>query len=291
MRKLPGGGFLGTGVDGKAWVEASLPKRVNDDNIEGLTVPEAHEALQGLISEACEYVTPTDRVLVEGVGSVEDVVLSVDNPKIVRLDLVRDFQLRAPRHLGHLLDGLSGVKREGRTRTARFADGGRGNAQTLMVGPKSWSSRLYDKHAETVGKAPEGRLRFEAELRQKQLSSVFAKKHCGSISHVSDLEEDRLAKLRRAWFRRSGFDRCVVADPDVWTVLLQSGLPPMEQLKLRGWLDALANGVLVDVGLERTADYRLRQLASAVGIVAGGLHSEISSIVLDFDLGFEVVAA
>lgn len=197
-RRLEGGGFLATGAGGKAWVEASLPKRVGADNVEGLPLPDAVDALYALYEEARQFVR-LER------GTDDDPMFA----EVVRLDLVRDFD--GVEGVGGVLDGLAAVEQPGRVKVRRFADPSRGQAQTLRVGPKAWGCTLYDKHAETGGLAAPGRVRFETRLHRDQLSSEWAKAHGGKVVHAFALDErpEDMATLSRAWFDRAGFGRAV----------------------------------------------------------------------------------
>ena len=131
-RKLEGGGFLGTGVGGMAWAEASLPKRASESNVDGVTTPELHELLVELHREACAFVEP-DRSR-DG--------HRVDMAKVVRLDLVRDFH--GVRSAPYLLDGLSMVPQGGRAKVSRHPDPDYRRAETLSVGCGGWRATLYD---------------------------------------------------------------------------------------------------------------------------------------------------
>lgn len=174
-RQLPGGGFLGTGIGSSAWVEASLPKRVGDDNVDGLGVVDAMDVIRDLWVEACTFVKPTSRVVVErGVspragGSWDRDGRVWDQASVKRLDIARDFN--GVHQMTPLLDGLAGVPRSTTAKVRRFADAASNKAETLRVGPKSaWSGTLYDKHAETRGLCAPGRLRFEARCRSEFLA-------------------------------------------------------------------------------------------------------------------------
>ena len=155
---LSSGGFLSVGVGEMAWVEASLPKRSRGENVSGVTIGEAKELIHEMVEEACLYVEPEVSREISTESGVTAVV-SASNPRIVRLDLVRDFQLTDPSRLTDILNGLSNIPRDGRTKVRRFADGRTGRAETLRVGPSSWAATLYDKHVESGGLAEKGALR------------------------------------------------------------------------------------------------------------------------------------
>lgn len=292
-RKLDGGGFLATGVAGMAWVEASLPKRIDGENVEGVTLDQADELVEDLLEEAAGFVEPDGegRVLRGTDGQATGSVVSFSDPKIVRLDLVRDFKLRSAANLSPLLDGLSSVPRVGRTKVRRFADGERNQAQTLTVGPKAWKATLYDKHIESNGLAAAGSLRFEARLHGEQLQSVFALEHGGKVGTLADLDEDRLRVLRRGWFERAGFDREVVAMDLLWDRIVETDLSARERATFIGWCDAVRRGRREDCGLGVVTERKYRNVAARLGItleraeVASDLVN--ASIGLDYDQGCE----
>lgn len=232
-RRLPGGGFVATGIAGKAWLEASLPKRATpDDPDNSVAVPLIHalELLSDMVGEARQWV---------------DIPAGHDfyDSKLVRLDLVRDFH--GVDRQTELLDGLAGIRQPGRAKVRRFADPSANRAETLRVGPKAWGCALYDKHTETAGKAPAGQMRFEARLHRPQLASVFARHNGGNFATVADLARSdgysvirhgvliqvdgndggrSLARAQRAWFDRVGFDRPVRSGSALRSRIASAGL-------------------------------------------------------------------
>jgi len=250
-RKLPGGGFVATGAGGQAWVEASLPKRVDPlaSNVRALPVREALAAVEALYHEACDFVQP-----LEDMGGI-------DGAKVVRLDLVRDFS--AVGDVGSVLDGLAMVEQPGRSKVRRFADPSRGAAETLRVGPRAWGCQLYDKYVETRGDAPAGSLRFETRLHQEQLRSVFAREHGGHFRTVEDLlREDSLAVAQRAWFSRVGFDRSIVAGSALSSMIADAGLSSRESAALWSYLTCAGFAS----SLHRNSRRKYRNLAAGLGV-------------------------
>lgn len=231
---LPGGGFIGCGVGNAAWLEASLPKRVFDgENVKALPIDDTLEVLRDVVEEARWWVDiPRGHLFEES--------------KLVRVDLVRDFH--GVNDQTEVLDGLAAIDQPGRAKVRRFADPSANRAETLRVGPKAWGCTLYDKHAETNGKAEPGSVRFEARLHQDQLMSVFQRDNGGCFSRVGDLtrwDSDRragaLAHAARAWFGRVGFDRAVSAKRGLYESIAAAGLSHTEAagvwayLTLPGW--------------------------------------------------------
>lgn len=317
-RTLPGGGFLATGVGGMAWVEASLPKRLSGENVEGLTLGQAEAQIRQMVREASRWVEPGEPAPItkasvrrhsgtkRRAGSLFATELttelhrerdlagmcSVEDPKVTRLDLVRDFQLKDTTVLGPVLDGLATVPRVGRVKVRRFADADRGQAQTLTVGPMAWKATLYDKDAETGGRA-EGVLRFEARLHADQLRSEYASKNGGQVGTVADFEEAKLRRLARSWFGRAGFDREVMAMDVLWRKVLGSELSPRERATFVGWCDAVSRGMHGEVGLADKTERKYRNIAAELGVIlepAGDTTEVVSArIGLDYDAGHELL--
>lgn len=251
-RRLPGGGFCGTGVGNVAWLEASLPKRASpeDENIDALELEPAIEALYGLYQESMRY---TDH---DG-GHV------FEESRLVRLDLVRDF--KGVTRQTEVLDGLAGVVQPGRAKVRRFADPSAHRAETLRVGPKAWGCTLYDKHAETRGRAEPGHVRFEARLHKDQMRSVFARRNGGHFATVEDLvrvhgddfEGDAgrsLAVAQRAWFERVGFHHEISACHELVRLIGALGLSASRAASL--WAFLTLPGWAVACSRNTRAKYR-----------------------------------
>lgn len=277
-RKLDGGGFMAWGKGDVAWLEASLPKRLDPDgrsNVEAVNLDQAREALTDLHREAGNVVEFDQ----ERDGH------RVELARVVRLDTVRDFDdvMSTP----YLLDGLSNVQVKGRAKSRRFADGDRNRAQTLTVGPmKAWAATLYDKHEETMGKAPPGRLRFEARLRKDVLGSQWAKAHGGNVVQLVDVTEEKMQTLRRGMFERVGFDREVTAMGRLVEVVNRAELSPEERRNLWAFLTLGPAGG--DLGFSRPTERKYRRMAEDLGVVLADWKAPDVTIALDYDRGREV---
>lgn len=279
-RTLPGGGFLAGGRGHSAWVEASIPKRIGEDNVEAVPLPIALEALEALHAEALEYVEP-DRH--KGGHSFLDA-------NVKRLDFVRDFDGVASQSI--MLDGLATVPLRGRVKRRRYADVKRNRAETLSVGNSVWLATLYDKHAETQGLAPEGRVRFEARMRSDRLTSEWAKKNGGHIRSLRDMTEEKCQMLRRGMFHRVGYDREVAASARVADLIASTDLSPREQRNL--WAYLTMPGAGADPGFGTQAAAKYRRLAEELGVTVLQLDDagpEAPVVMrLDYDRGTEVIS-
>jgi hypothetical protein len=274
--KLPGGGFLGLGVAGKAWLEASLPHRVGTSNVTALPVPIALEALREAYREASSYCEPvTEHVFEES--------------KVVRLDHVRDFD--GVEHVPFLLDGLAGIRRDDvRWKVQRHQDAERNRAETLRVGPRAWAGTLYDKHAESPEFASPGRLRAEFRLHSAQLTSIHARNTAGHVRLVADLEQAKLDRFTRAMFERCAFDREVGAAASVAeSVRTFDGVSERERSALWAYLTMPGFAASIHPNTER----KYRRIAKSLGLAVGALElAESAQVVrLDFDRGTEVLRA
>jgi hypothetical protein len=270
--KLPNGGFVGLGMGDKAWVEASLPKRYEGDNVVAFTIPQALESARDLYAEAQQFCTPRDD------GSI------FDRSKLVRLDAVRDFD--NVRAIAPILDGLASVPRGKREKVRRFADAQRSKAETLTVGPRAWHSTLYDKHAETSS-APEGRLRCEARMHYEQLTNQRAKENNYVMRQMADITNEKVQALTRETFERCAFDREVSAVGAVAEEVFALDMSPSKKATLWAYLTAPGFGSMVN----RKTFYEYRNLAAKLGLVPGDFFGETDAPLrtrLDFDSGTEV---
>jgi hypothetical protein len=281
---LAGGGFVATGVGGMAWVEASLPKRVGTSNVRPLEVSKVHEVAGDLVSEAVSALD-SDPDLEVGVVDQDGVIrhVSARDPKVVRLDLVRDFQLEEPRRLGALLDGLALQPQGGRAKVQRFSDGRSGRAETLRVGPGAWAATLYDKHVESRGHASVGHLRAEFRLRSRQLGSKRAERLGQTIRQLSDVSETSCEVLRRYWWDMVGFGRWVGGVRDVWDVLAGASLSDREKVFFVGWYEARKAGRQLDL-CDKT-ERRYRRVLAELELARSGEER----IRLNYELGHEEV--
>ena len=270
-RKLDGGGFLAYGVGGKAWVEASLPKRINGENWEAVTVKDGLELIEDLYDEAQAYVTARD--------------CTVWQAGLVRVDAVRDFQ--GVHHAGELLSGLANTPRPGVQKVTLHQDPERNRADTLTVGPRAWHMTGYDKHQESSGRAPEGQLRTETRLHKEQLLSEHAKKGGYMMRQVADMTGERVDQLHRQTFSRACFDREVVGVASVATSIWRCDW--LTDAKKRGlWCFLTMPGASTSMGKNQVTEYR--RLARELGVTPAAAGGELPDIRvrLDYESGTEV---
>jgi len=283
--RLPNGGFVAVGVGEMAWIEASLPNRSRGENTSGVSLEEARVLIQEMVQEATIFVEPAGPRNIETEFGLSRSV-SFEDPRVVRLDLVRDFKLEEPRRLTSILDGLAGVPRDGRIKVRRFADGRTGCAETLRVGPASWAATLYDKHVESGGLADRGSLRAEFRLRSRQLASVGTQRRHGAIVSLSDCEEDRCESIRRAWFDKAKFGTWVGGRKSIWDQLRETELSDREKIFFVGWLHARNDSVVT--GISSKTDRRYRKILAqmpAIDEYAGDV-----SMRLNYETGREEIA-
>lgn len=283
--RLPGGGFVAVGIGEMAWIEASLPNRCRGENTSGVSLGEAKELIGQMVEEAMIFVEPAPKRVVETESGVSRLV-SVADPRVVRLDLVRDFKLDEPSRLTPILDGLAGVPRDGRIKVRRFADGRTGRAETLRVGPASWAATLYDKHVESGGLADAGSLRAEFRLRSRQLSSVGTQRRHGAVVALSDCTEERCEAIRREWFDKAKFGTWVGGRKSIWDVLRSTDLSDREKIFFVGWLQARNDSIVTSISSK--TDRRYRRILSelpAVEEYVGELQMR-----LNYELGREEIA-
>lgn len=283
--RLPKGGFVAVGIGEMAWIEASLPNRSRGENTAGVSLDEAKVLIQEMVEEALIFVKPAGERVIETESGVRRTV-SLDDPRVVRLDLVRDFKLEEPRRLTAILDGLAGVPRDGRIKVRRFADGRTGCAETLRVGPASWAATLYDKHAESGGLADRGSLRAEFRLRSRQLSSVGTKTRHGAIVALSDCEEDRCENIRKEWFDKAKFGTWVGGRKSIWDLLRETELSDREKIFFVGWLHARNDSIVTSISSK--TDRRYRRMLSQMPTIDDYVGDV--SMRLNYELGCEEIA-
>ena len=278
-RTLPGGGFAATGIGGMVWAEASLPKRREGENVHALDLTTAVDQVRELCREAAVVCGADVSAVCSEPESGE--IISIDNPKIVRLDLVRDFTLSEPSLLSQILDELSRVPQHGRLKIQRFADGRTGGVETLRVGPGSWAATLYDKCAETRGSATPGSLRAEFRLRGRQLRSVRAQRLGATVTTLVDLHEESCETLRRHWWEMVKFGSWIGGSQSIWSLLSATDLSDREKLFFVGWNQAREDGV--DIEVSPKTDRRYREILRSIGRANEG----IQQLRLNYETGRE----
>ena len=73
-----------------------------------------------------------------------------------------------------------------------------------MGPPSRWETTLYDKSAESSGRAGSGRLRFETRVRRPVLTEGFAERHKVRLDRLEQLADDSVDRLGRAMFDHVG---------------------------------------------------------------------------------------
>ena len=296
-RALEGGGFMAWGIGGTAWVEASLPKRAGPNNVSALGVADSVEVLREMYREALGFCVARPEV-----GAVADLTggglesgsarssmpgaAVFDLVKIKRLDIVRDFD--GVTAIPALLDGLASVRRAGRSKVRRFADGEANLAETLRVGPKSWACTLYDKFAETGGACAPGRLRFEARCRSELLEGERLAAVTAPVRRVSDLSDAGIALIASAQWEHVGFGAEVNGVGSFAARINACDLSPVEKRNLVGYLAARSLGVELEMSPNTERKYRRAAAALGLVIVDGDVSFRAR---LDLAEGIEILEA
>lgn len=272
-QKLPSGGFVAfSSVSDRAWVEASLPKAFDGQNVAGLAVPDALEVARELFDEAQVYGRARQGWRFEDSGTV-------------RVDGVRDFE--GVTSQTELLNGLAAVPRMARMKVRRYQDAQRNQAESLRVGPKAWNGQMYDKCAETKGECAPGRLRSEFRLHRDQLTSERAKREGFVMRSLGDVSAEKVERMVRSSFELCAFDREVVGRAAVAEkVFGDNGLSGRVQDRL--WTYLTAPGAAGRMDRNTAAKYR--RLAADLGVTMAAAEEEMADVFvrLDFDRGTEV---
>jgi len=185
---------------------------------------------------------------------------------VKRIDVVRDF---AGVPVRPVLDSLERAPRYGRkVLIKRFADPEAGGAETLRVGVRSsWSSVLYDKHAETGGVAAVGHLRYETRVRTKFLTGAHLAGLAKPIAAVEDINAGTVAVIGVDRFHAAGFGARVNGDAHMRRILDDLQLSDSDYMTFLGYMSAVANGYPVRMSRNTVAKYR--RLAKKLGLVPG----------------------
>jgi hypothetical protein len=199
--------------------------------------------------------------------------------RVRRIDTARDFE--GVTNGGALIRALAPVHRSWARRNFVHADPQRNGAQTLMVGSGAGWARLYDKHAESKGRAPEGTLRWEAECR-----SDWASKY-GGIVHFEDLTDANVVRLATERWGWSSMGVEVAGMRRVVEKVRASELSDCVQAGFLGWLLMESAGMAWEAGPATLAKYRRiqRELSIATDDLDQG---ETVFSRLDFETGREV---
>jgi hypothetical protein len=252
-----------TGV-GLAYVEASLPNVLLGSNIDPLPHERMDEAIGTILGDLRRHLVVDD---------AHEAAL-----RVLRLDLVRDFEGITDH--GLLLRGLEITPRNLRYHGQLHSHGG--EPETLTIGVHSWSVTLYDKHAESKGVAPRGRLRCEVRLRERRLGQKWTQEHGGAIRVVSDISEDRMEELARASFDLTGLGSRVVSKPEALRRANALPLRPQERAALMLVLECDGSGL--GSGFDAKTVRKYRKMARDHGLQIRPDESR-TEVWLDWDAG------
>jgi len=256
------------GAPGGAWGKVEFnPSRVLDPDGWGLVRPdELSHALAEVVPIARQHLRPAAEVAAWGVR---------------RIDLARDFEgVSKP---ANIVRALAPLPRPWARRNLVHSDPSRQGAQTLMVGSGAGVVRLYDKNAETEGRAPEGVLRWEAECRRH-----WAAKYGGllAVADITQVSCVALAEDRWAW---SGMGTEVGAMSRVYELVRSSGLSVREQNGLLVFVWGQAAGDMAYLAKASLAKYRRLQRALRLVVEPGSLDMSGGVVSrLDWGTGREV---
>lgn len=265
-----------------AVIECSLPRYVQGSNLLTLSASEAVQVMSSVTKAASAFVTFTD-----------------DFPahRVYRVDQVTDFRdADCPERL---LDALSKMPAY-RAGTSLNHDRDRAGAMTLRRGPKDAEASLYDKggevrHRATRARNPERRssaqrdlphaagvLRFESRVRGRHLGRL-------GMSSVSDLDQEKLARVHEDLFHQLGFGMEVVPMSALVEKVTNSGKTAAVQANLLGWCIAELSGV--DLGLSRGTTDRNKALLHDLGVTAADLLADGDRVQLDYETARMVTKA
>ena len=262
-------GVLEQGATGRVTGKTEFnPSRMVDPEGWGLATPaEAESTLASVLPAIEEFMTPSS---------------PPEHWRLRRLDLAKDFQYVV--RPGDTIRALSPIPRQWARRNLVHADPRRHGAQTLMVGSGAGVVRLYDKHAESKGKAPKGTLRWETECRDGWLDIY------GGMRLLRDVDDEHCLALAQNRWDWSGMGATVGGMVPVYELAEEAGLTWREQVGFLGWLWAQALGRSPALSKEAKARYRKLQRELGVVVDNGKLEAQHGAQMrrLDWATGREV---
>ncbi len=209
-------------------------------------------------------------------------VWEVEDWKLRRVDVAVDFLgVSDP---GRLIAGLAPIFRPYAKRNYLHRDPSKSGAQTLTVGTGAGLVRLYDKHAESEGRALPGTVRYEVEARKG-----WCEQYAG-VETLGELDAAALGRLAMNRWEWSGMGADVgTTSTVVEKVLAADDMTDRERATFLGWLLLQAAGVSAVTGSEALAKFRRRQ--RLLGIALSDLEGEPDSgfvTRLDYETGWAV---
>lgn len=236
----------------------------------------------------CVTASDLERTLESVWSAVEKTfqpAVDMNRASVLRLDITRDFaDVRSPdKYLMRLDTNVRAFKNLHRGHHASPTRGG----WTLRLSTKNGGSvLLYDKHRETAGRAPQGTLRFEVQM--KGWLTTYGTR----IRTLADITGESIEHAARGWWERSNFGRPIVSDPDILTEIQnilrgQRNAATMANAVYAYYLRAKNGDEATDLPQSTRRRYEsiLRRAEDSAGVHGRGSHREQR---LDFDRGREV---
>jgi len=240
---------------------------------------------EGCSLASLDEASETFPAVMAAAASLVQAEAEVGDYRVTRLDLARDFcGVDEP---STLIRGLASLHRPYARKNLIHADPKRNGAQTVVVGGKQSSVRLYDKHEETKGRdrpALPGTVRWEAECRKGWAENY------GDVVRVRDLSVESVGRLAVNRWEWSQMGAEVAGDLARLVERVHSAdLTSAQRRGFLGWLVEQAAG-LEGVDLSQTTLAKYRRLQRELGIVAPAQMLATVSVLrrLDWDSGREV---
>jgi hypothetical protein len=210
-----------------------------------------------------------------------------DDPELYsvkRVDVAKDFESVDDPSM--LIRSLGSLPRRWSRLNMTHADPKRNGSQTLFVGSGAGGVRLYNKHDETSGEAPEGTVRWETEARKGWLMNY------GGIRQLGELNEESVETLARDRWEWSQMGAEVASSTSRLVQLVnQSDLSASQRLLFLGWLVEQSAGI-DSSSLSKNTLSKYRRLQRQLGIAAPVDFGSMIEVVrrLDWETGKELVS-
>lgn len=223
----------GTNVDGftRTFLQHGYERlRHNADNLwkGAIAVQREHGPMGFVEFNPSRWVDPTGwspapllqtqsviEVVWESVSTVFEPTVDLSHAEVRRLDIARDFEgVSQPNHYLMRLDTNARAIRT--LQRTHFVSGKNGGWTIQLTNASGKHIRLYDKHRQTQGRAPEGTIRFEIELHK------WLTNNGSSIKTVSDITPEAVSRAARYWWHESGFGAPLTAPDEIYKHICES---------------------------------------------------------------------
>ena len=222
----------------------------------------------------------------DSVSTVFEPEVDLPDAEVRRLDIARDFV--GVEHPNHYLMRLDTNARAIRTlQRTHFVSGKNGGWTIQLTNASGKHIRMYDKHRQTQGRAPEGTIRFEVEMHG------WLRNHGSDIRTVSDITPSAISRAARYWWHESRFGTPLASADDIFARIHEvlDGKRNSASLAtaVYGYFRRKQEGdETIDLSSDTRRHYEQTLQKAETSLFRDGLSS--STRALDLDAGTEVLS-